>query len=518
MKIKSIIILAALVLSGTACKESFLDVNTNPNTLPTASPNFIFTNALNTTAVRMGGTDGNTAGGGQGSNENGSYWAGQWSQSNGYILSTTTFSYNFTNGDFNYWDSYYDNLNDYEFVVNNADTYNQKFLKGPAKVMKALLFQQLVDMYGNIPFTDALKGVGSLAPKFDDQKTVYEGLIKMLDEAIVDIKANPFASAFTSADIVFKGNSTKWAKFANSVKMRILIRQSKIAGRDSYIKTEINKIVSEGSGFITTEDVGVGGPGFYLATAGKLNPIYDRWGYDANGAKRALNNYPRLTEFLVNTLKSKGDTLRLKRIGYSNGGEGTTAGVSAKSELASNYTGVPFGKSSGFLPAGCSALGPSLLVKGEYNRPFIVMTAAEVNLLLAEAKERFSDVALSGTAKDYFNEGIKQSYRALGANSAKAADFIGSKVEDYDYEASTNKLNAIALQKWIALCNFNGLEAWTEYRRNNYPVTPQSIQVVDNSRPVRYYYPNTESGSNSANVTAQGTVNVFTSRLFWDVD
>ena len=131
MKIKSILISALVALVSSACSESFLDINTNPNTLPTASPNFVFTNALNTSASNMVSP-----------NETGSYWAGQWTQSNGYIISTTLFGYNFTNGDFNYWDGYYDNLNDYQFVIDNGDTYNQKFLKGPAKVMKAMLVQQ----------------------------------------------------------------------------------------------------------------------------------------------------------------------------------------------------------------------------------------------------------------------------------------------------------------------------------------------------------------------------------------
>ena len=229
MKVKSILILAFVALLGSACDKAFLDVNTNPNSLPTASPNYVFANALNTTATNM-----------LSPNEIGSYWSGQWTQSNGYILSTTIFSYNFTNGDFNYWDGYYDNLEDYQFVIDNADAYNQKALKGAAKVMKALLCGQLVDMYGNIPFSDALKGVGSLAPKFDDQKTVYESLITTLDEAIADLKANAFGSAFSSSDIVFKGSNAKWIKFANSVKLRLLVHQARVSGRDSYIKITEN--------------------------------------------------------------------------------------------------------------------------------------------------------------------------------------------------------------------------------------------------------------------------------------
>lgn len=508
MKFKSYIIIALFALTISSCKESFLDINTNPNALPTALPNFVLTNALNTAASNMVRP-----------NETGSYWAGLWSQSNSYILVTTTFAYNFTNGDFNYWDGYYDNLNDFQFVIDNADANNQKFLKGPAKVMKALLVQQLVDMYGNVPFSDALKGVKSLAPKFDEQQAVYGSLIMLLDEALVDIKANAFASAFTGSDIVFKGNTTKWAKFANSIKLRILMRQARVAGKDGYIKTEINKIVTEGSGFIVGEDVGSGGSGFYLPSTGKLNPVYELWGYSAAGAAQSLGRFPRVSEFLVNSLKTAKDTFRLKRLAYAIGGEGATAGVSSKPEILTNYIGVPFGMSSGFVATASSSIGPSLISKGAFDKPFILMTAAEVQLNLAEAKERYgAGVNLTSDAKTYFEAGIQQSFRTTGAGVTNAAAFIGSGIDNYDYAASTNKLKAIAIQKWLAYANFSGLEAWAEYRKTGFPVTPQSPQVTDAKRPVRFYYPNTESGSNAANVTAQGTIDVFATRLFWDVD
>lgn len=297
------------------------------------------------------------------------------------------------------------------------------------------------------------------------------------------------------------------------------MRQALVSGKDSFIKTELNKIASEGSGFITNEDIGIGGPSFFLPTAGKLNPIYERFGYSATGAKQALNNYPRLTDFLVKSLKAANDTVRLKRLGYATGGESTaTAGISAKPELAANYVGVPFGASSGFLPSAASALGPSLLVKGDFNRAFIVMTASEIQLNLAEAKQRYgAGVNFTGTAQEYFEEGIKQSFRALGANVAAAANLkTGGKV-NYDWTASPDKIQAISYQKWLTFCNFNGLEAWNAYRKNDYPMIPQSVQVPDSKRPVRFFYPSTETGSNGANVKAQGDVDVFNSRIFWDV-
>jgi Starch-binding associating with outer membrane len=147
------------------------------------------------------------------------------------------------------------------------------------------------------------------------------------------------------------------------------------------------------------------------------------------------------------------------------------------------------------------------------------MTAAETQFSLAEAKERFgTGVNLASDAKVYFEAGITESFRTLGAGTANATKFVGSGFQDYDYVASTNKLKAIAVQKWLALVNFNGLEAWTEYRRTGFPVTPQSAQVTDAKRPVRFYYPNTELGSNGENVKAQGAIDAFSTKLFWDID
>jgi hypothetical protein len=507
MKFKSLYLIALVAVLGTSCKKEWLDVNTSPNSIATATPSYVFTNALNTTANNFVGP-----------NEIGSYWAGHWTQSSSYILSNTTFAYMFTNGDFNYWDGFYDNLNDYQYVINGADAGNQKFLKGPAKVMKALLFQNLVDLYGNVPYSEALKATGNIAPKFDDQKAIYEDLIKLLDEAIVDIKANPFSSAFTGSDLVFSGNTTRWAQFANSLKMRILIHQSRIAGRDAYIIPEINKIVAEGSGFITNTEVGVGGASFFVNTSGKLNPIYERWGYTAAGAVQSLGRYPRATTFFLNSLKATNDTFRMKRLFYAKGGEGATPGVSASAELSSNYVGAPFGIGSGFTAANVSAIGPAFITKNVYNKPLVLMTAAEVQFLLAEAKQRYPAVNLPGTAQSYYEEGVRQSFRALGATTAQANILLTSGIADADWAASTNKLQAIAVQKWIALAEFSGLEAWTEYRRTNLPVTPQSAVVANANRPLRLFYPATELGANTANVTAQGTIDIFTTRIFWDVD
>src|SRR5213075_146989 len=142
-----------------------------------------------------------------------------------------------------------------------ADAKGQSYEKGPARLLKAYVMQQIVDCYGDAPYTEALKGSGNLAPKFDNQQTIYEDLIKQLDTAITDMRANPYQAPGTSADIIYagatKGNLTNLIRFANSLKLRILIRQSRIPGRDAYIIAEINKAAATPEGFLVAgQDIG----------------------------------------------------------------------------------------------------------------------------------------------------------------------------------------------------------------------------------------------------------------------
>lgn len=509
---QSIIPILCIAAALSGCQKKWLDINTNPNQLPTSTPDFVFTAAANRTASVLD------------PNEIGAYWSGQWTQSSTYIINSANFAYNFNNTNYNWWDTWYDILKDYQFVIDTADDQAQPFMKGPAKVMKAFVMHQIVDVYGNAPYADALRGLGSLAPKFDDQKAIYEDLIKVLDEAIADLKANPFVGPSISADIIFRGSTTAWVRFANSLKLRLLIRQSNIAGREGYITAEINKAAATAEGFLAPGQDVTNNPG-YIASDGKTNPFYDRWGYAANGTARPLGRYPRPTVFLFNVLKASNDTFRLKRLFYAAGGEHpNNPGVSAKGDTLKHYVAVPFGASSGYLAQNTSYIGPSQIVKGVFNKPMVLMTAAESFFLLAEAKQRYGGtVNLPLSAQEYYEQGVKESFRLTGTDPGapypKATTLLTSGKDLADWNASPDKLKAIWMQKWLALVNYNGLEAWSEYRRTNYPETPASASApVGQKRPLRLFYPQTEETSNGANVKAQGTVDVFSTRIFWDVD
>ncbi len=512
MKRNNIILAAGVLLALASCKKSWLDVNTNPNELPSSTPNFVFTGATNRIAASLG------------PNELGSYWSGQWTQSSTYIISNTIFAYLYNNTNFNYWDGYYDILKDFQYAIENAPEKGQLYFGGTARVMKAYVVQMLVDMYGNVPYTDALKDVNSLAPKFDDQKAIYEDLVKVLDTAITVLKANPLTSVNAGSDIVFGspvGSAhIKWIQFANSLKLRILMRQSRMAGRDAYIIAEINKAAAVTEGFLPAGLDVASNPG-YVASSGKMNPFYETWGYNSAGGAQSLARYPRPTTFLFNSLKATDDTFRLKRLAYPKGGENANP---YPAEIVANYVGVPFGAASGYLSQNTSYIGPSQVKKGEFNRPMILMTNAESQFLLAEAKQLYGGaVTLPLTAQAYYEEGVKQSFRLTGTTAtygaATATALLTSGKDLADWNASANKLNAIWMQKWLALTNYSGFEAWCEYRRTNFPVTPASLSTSPTApRPLRLFYPNTELASNGANVTAQGTIDVFATRIFWDVD
>jgi hypothetical protein len=511
MKLKNILSLLLLgMVIMTSCKKSWLDINTNPNQLPSSSPDYLFTAAANRTAAAS-----------RDPHELGSYWSGQWTYSNTYIISTTIFSYQFNNTNFNYWDSWYDIMQDLQAALQNADAFGQPYMKGPARLMKAYVMQQVVDCYGDAPWTEAFKGSANLTPKFDNQQATYEDLIKQLDTAIADMKANPYQAPGTAADIIYvgstKGNLTNLIRFANSLKLRILIRQSRITGRDSYIITEINKAAATTEGFLAAgQDVGVN-PG-YLASSGKMNPYYEQWGYTFSGTAQSLARLPRPTKFLGDNLKATNDTFRLKRFAYANGGEnGSNPGVSVLPEIVSNYTFVPFGVSSGYAAPSTVYPGPNLIVKNQLNRNTWLMTAAESFFLLAEAKQRYgAAITPSSTAQVYYETAVRESFRLSGTAAAAATTLLTSGFDLADWAASPDKLKAIWMQKWLAMVNIQGLEAWTEFRRTNFPNIPPSLSApVGQKLPLRLYYPSTEAGTNPNIPTG---IDVFNTRLFWDVD
>ncbi len=482
-----------LVIVLMASCEEFLDVNVDPNNPVTVTPDLVLPTAQVYTA--------NIIHNGRRANCIGNMFMYNWSQSDGFSWYTDEFKYNVTSsfyqGIFN--DSYSQALKQYQILDQlEGEAYNN--YRAIAKVMKAYHFQLLVDFYGDVPYSEALQRSSEATPKYDDSKTIYEDLITELDTAIVLINSAVSTSLIPGADdAVFGGDMTNWKKFANSVKLRILVRQSSMSGRDGYIKGELDKIAAEGSGYITS-NVGVN-PG-YVKEENKQSPFWNYFGWDASGTITMDNNATCATDYILEYLSTTTDP-RIDRL-YE--------------KPSTGHLGVPQGLldydtpvADAFVPSAVSNIGPGLL-KGP-NQDAIIYSLAECYFNQAEARQK-GLITSGDDAKTLYNNGIKASFDYLGVAADRFDIYSVQNKNLVSWDASTNKLEAIITQKWIAVNGLTAEQSWFDYNRTGYPSDlPISLQSAKPDRPVRIYYPAGEYSSNGENVPTQP--DAFTGEIFW---
>jgi hypothetical protein len=473
--------------SIASCKK-YLDINTNPNSPTDVEPTFVLSQVLSSTA-----------------NVNNSYygtlsqWVGYTARGASFAPNASLESFQITQGAFQpFWTNTYDIIYDLNLIESKSIQSKQPFFEGVAKIMKAYSFQNLVDVFNNIPYTDAGKPTTVQNPKYDDAKTIYEDLIKKIDEGITLIKSSVSLSpSDTKFDIMWGGDKTHWIKLANTIKLRILIRQSSVTGRATYIQTEIGKIVAEGSGFLAEGEDALINPG-YDNSAGKQSPVYAAYGFAPNGAP--ATTFFRAHQFGIDFYKNSSDA----RINYI---------------YRAPASGVHLGNVLGFSPnsnATTSETGVGIYKTATAAYPFFL--SAESLFLQAEAVQRGW---MTGDARALYQSAIRASYHYLDVPDAdnKAITYYSQPgLVNVNWNDSPDKLQAIAMQKWAAMNGLNGLEAWTEFRRTGYPViTPASLSpnVSRNQVPVRALYPQIEYDINAANVQSQGTISQFDSKTFW---
>jgi Starch-binding associating with outer membrane len=495
LSVLSLIIIAGVSLSG--CGKSYLDINSpNPNSATSATPELVISNAMTATAS------------GQICNPflaptnfiNG--WMGYWAPSGSYATNNQDVaSYYETNAFANVlWISSYKNLEDYYYVETSAKQQFKPFYVAMAKAMKCVVFSQLVDMFNNVPYHDAFQGTLVIQPKYETGQTVYEDLSAQLD-TVATLMASPAAVGIGKSDVMFGNDNASWIKFANTLRLRLLMRQTQMSGRDAYIQAEIAKIVANGGGFLDAD--ATVNPG-YANNESQQNPLY--------GYFRTLTSLPtsggqadywRAAQYAITTLQSYNDTNRLAKI-YALNDKGTYAG----SVLGSQFN--PPGQ-------GASSLGSGLLKS--VSQDAIIISAAESHFLQAEAIIRGY---LTGTAKTEYEAGVTSSFLFLGASGAAA--YLAQPNPNTNWTSAsgfTAQLNLIIRQKWIAMNGVTPLEAYADYRRLGLPSDiPISISPYKNPPdakvPLRYLYPTSEYTTNTANVNAEGTIDYHVNKVFWN--
>ena len=540
-KLAKLLFAATLTTMASSC-ESFLDVNVNPNQATTVTPDQLLGNALTVTAANY---NGGVLSGSNNFNGYANFATGFWTKSNAVSGFQEERNYNYSStyqqGLFN---NAYDNLNDYNLIQTTGSTTHPNHA-AIARIMKVYNFLLLVDEYGDIPYTDALKGKGNITPKYDKADEIYKDFIVQLKGAVTDINAATAGRAVGPEDVVFGGNMNRWKQFANSLRLRILLRESNAAALKDYVKAEMTALQTDAAangGYITA-DVNVQ-PG-YAASNLQQNPFYNSYGF-AVGSSNTISTYKFIlpTKYLVNLFVNNNDpriTQEYRPVGATATSAGAYVGSNlGESVIPSPTTGSTFQAALTGSPVGTFA---GTFLRGP-NQPTALMLLAEHLFSKSEAESRSF---LTGDPKADYLAGIQASFNTTFRNSPPVrtivnggdvnpstnytkylADNVANGLVDWDATTtpSTDKygtittgtrtvsqLEKILTQKFLAENTIAGTEAWADFRRIMLPQVPVSIQAsVPGQFAKRLLYPQSEINTNKANVPLTTTQY---DRIFW---
>jgi hypothetical protein len=489
---KKILIIAALFTTGviTSCKKDFLSLEVNPNTPSVSTPQFALAGALKI-AADIPNQNYNVFGN----------WVGMVAPSGNFVPSPQIQQYQYTTDNFQVFTPLYANATNFDNLEKiSADASFAKFA-AIAKIMKAYDFQQLVDLYNNVPYSQAFNASVYLFPKYDKGDAIYADLVVQLTAAKALIDANASATDPGVNDIVYHGDMSKWKKFANTLLLRLALRQSKSGGATAKAALPTTALADN---YITTDDEsGIANPGYTGGGfEGQQSPFWNNFGFDVTGNPKGASASVRANAFAVELLRSYNDP-RLQRE-YA---PTATGGV---------YRGVVFGDPNAPANANTSAFGPGLLKAPTMGA--VLLSTAESLFLQAEAVTRGWLPGGDAVAADLYTKGVTSSFIALGLTAGQATTYLAQAQQNISWAASTDKLQAIITQKYIALNGYSFFEAWNEFKRTGFPVgVPRSIdsKAIGTGIPNRIFYPTTEYQQNADAVGAEGTIDPFTSKIFW---
>ena len=503
--LKTGLFLFTLGLSVVSC-ESTLDINESEVTATTdlVNPDLLLAGALQAPRTRYEVT----------TSELGSILMQQWG---GDINNVTggfqdefrlNFTQNFGPGSI-IWRDLFRGMGTFQTIIDNPNPAFNNY-KAISMINKSYYFQVLVDLYGNIPYSQALQFGLNISPAYDDAQAIYRDLIVQLDAAIEILNNSENYLPVGTEDSVWSGDAAAWIRTANTLKLRILLRQSELAGTDSETATYLTEEFQGLSNFLTTN--ATLNPGYTMA-AGQQNPFWNNYGETALGDPTFDNDFIVPSDYMVRFLRGEATQdgvatgvldPRLVRM-YEPVGD-PAPGSYGPGDIEGVIQGATAGPEF-------SELGPGLRASADQDSYFF--TAAESYFLQAEAVQKGY---LSGDAKSLFESGITASFDLLGATNAAGYIATSGNTNLIGWDGSSNKLEAIMTQKWIALCGINAIESFIDYNRTGFPSVPLSLIAQQTTLPYRMLYPASEYSTNSANVPNQPSSEAFSSKIFWDVN
>lgn len=505
-------------MSSSGCStDNFLDVNDSPNNPTSVPASVLFTSTVVTTAFSN-------------SNEINritsllvQHIAGTANQALAYDV------YNIRGGLDNQWqfEQYAGALENAQEMIRIANQTNSPAFAGIGKLLKAYNFAMVTDLWGDIPYSQALLGLDNLQPRFDKQEDIYKGneaqgiqsLFDLVKEGLADLDKTSALAPTAANDPVYAGDLTKWKKMGNTLLLKLANTVSR--REPALAKTIIDQVLANSASYISSnsDDFQVA----FGTNVGNQNPIY------------SFNNVNRLddqmlSQRLLDSMRTKNDP----RLPFFFTTTPTpTATVNTTGTLTTLpgplVNGVPtpaFLTFTGF-QNGNNIAAPSRTAgnRSKYG-VYLTGTSGEAPVrLLTNFQTLFirAESALTlGTAGDpqtLYQQAIRASMTKAGVADAAVTAYFAANPSVANLTGSTQqKLNKIITQKWIAWVG-NGYEAYNDYRRTSFPrlALAQNAQGDDPSAiPVRFVYPASELSGNANN--APNPVPGTNVRVWWDID
>ena len=377
------------------------------------------------------------------------------------------------------------NLEETKKLVNNytptaAEAANwptvQKNQLAVIDLLQVYAYQQLVDTYGDVPYTQALDVDNFPLPKYDSGAAIYESLIARAKQSTANLSAT--GTNFPAGEKFYNGSNAKWKKFGNSLllKLGIALADSNPALAQSTVQTAI-------AGGVITDAA----DNFVLPYTGSPNfsQLY------ANLVNSNRNDYVA-GKTIVDYMNSASDARRSSYFQLRNG----------------QYIGGPIGVNSPF--TGYSAPGAFAYAT---TTPGILLNNTEVAFYLAEASARWGIGVAAATA---YANAVNLSFLQWGKTAADAAAYLATKPYD-----ATNWKKSIGEQAWVAMYD-QPTQSLNFWRRLDYPVLTPAFNAVSQSEgkvPVRLQYPTSEQTTNPTSYSAASAAlggDKLTTKVFWD--
>lgn len=465
----------------TACTTDFESINTNPNAPVSVQPELLLRQVIYNYGDEMS-YEGFVAG-----NLLGQYFT---------MIDFNLFDrHSLTEPQFggNPWPLMYRNLRDNEIMLASARS-NEAFsvYEGPALVLKAYMAAALTDIYGDVPYSEALQGAsGIVTPKYDMQEKIYlqdGGILDNLDQGI-SLLENYSGAIRLEGDILFGGDLQGWIRFAQSLRIKYLMRIS-----DRVALSASLQAIYDSGNYITSN---AGNAAFDFTDSQPNN-------FRMANLRAGDFNLFILSKTMEDIFKNLEDP-RL-RVFFRSIGDDFTGTV---------FVGLPNGPDASQTSISVSdySLSGRIFREETSGLDANFMTAWETYFLLAEAAEKG---LINADAQALYEEGVRLAFEYW--NTDMPDTYLSSGLAAYGQNGQ-DKIEQIITQKWIANI-INGYEGWTEYRRTGYPaLQPVSSSLNDGLIPVRMPYPTDEAALNKDNFDAATATNdnSVNARVWWDV-